>query len=162
MQRRYATADVFTNEPLGGNPVAVVLDSEGLTAAQMQALAAEFNYVETIRPPDCEIPFAGHPNIDTAFLLARERVMRGEPLPERCIFEEAAGLVTVDLIQEDGRIIGAELLSPQPLVRYTEVNPAVAAACLGVAPGGARPRSVSIRRQPIRAACGGRWQPAAV
>ena len=47
MQRRYATADVFTAEPLGGNPVAVVLDAEGLTTAQMQALAAEFNYVET-------------------------------------------------------------------------------------------------------------------
>ncbi len=46
MQRRYATADVFTAKPLGGNPVAVVLDAEGLTAAQMQALAAEFNYVD--------------------------------------------------------------------------------------------------------------------
>ena len=53
MPRRYATADVFTAEPLGGNPVAVVLDAEGLTTAQMQALAAEFNYVETtfVLPP---------------------------------------------------------------------------------------------------------------
>ena len=45
MQRGYATADVFTTEPLGGNPIAGVLDAEGLTTAQMQALAVEFNYV---------------------------------------------------------------------------------------------------------------------
>ncbi|WP_420608229.1 PhzF family phenazine biosynthesis protein [Novosphingopyxis sp.] len=149
MQRRYATADVFTAEPLGGNPVAVVLDAEGLTTAQMQALAAEFNYVETtfvlspadarhtahvrIFTPDREVPFAGHPNIGTAFLLAQERVMAGEPLPECFTFEEAAGLVTIDLMQENGRIVGAELLSPQPLVRHTEVNSALAAACLSLA-----------------------------
>jgi trans-2,3-dihydro-3-hydroxyanthranilate isomerase len=87
MQRRFATADVFSAQLLGGNPVAVVLDADGLTTAQMQALAAEFNYVETtfvfppadaghtahvrIFTPDREVPFAGHPNIGTAFLLAR-------------------------------------------------------------------------------------------
>jgi trans-2,3-dihydro-3-hydroxyanthranilate isomerase len=43
MRRRYATADVFTDKPLSGNPVAVVLNTEGLTNAQMQALAVEFN-----------------------------------------------------------------------------------------------------------------------
>jgi trans-2,3-dihydro-3-hydroxyanthranilate isomerase len=58
--------------------------------------------------------------------------MAGGPLPTRFIFEEAAGLVTVDLMQEDGRIVGAELLSPQPLVRHTEVSSALAAACLGL------------------------------
>ena len=146
--RRYATADVFTAEPLGGNPVAVVLDADGLTTAQMQALAAEFNYVETtfvlppadprhtahvrIFTPDREVPFAGHPNIGTAFLLARERVLAGEPPPDRFTFEEAAGLVTIDLMQENGRIVGAELLSPQPLTRHTEVRPALAAACLSL------------------------------
>ena len=51
MQRRYATAYVFTAEPFGGNPVAVVLGAEGLTTTQMQALAAEFNYVETTFVP---------------------------------------------------------------------------------------------------------------
>lgn len=149
MQRRYATADVFTTEPLSGNPVAVVLDAEGLTTAQMQALAAEFNYVETtfvlpaaepghtahvrIFTPDREVPFAGHPNIGTAFLLAREQVMMGGAPPERFIFEEAAGLVAIDLMHEDGMIVGAELLSPQYLVRHVEVDPARAAACLGLA-----------------------------
>ncbi len=149
MQRRYATADVFTTEPLGGNPVAVVLDAEGLTTAQMQALAAEFNYDETtfVQPaahpghtahvriftPDREVPFAGHPNIGTAFLLARERVMAGGAPPERFVFEEAAGLVLIDLMHEGGIVVGAELLSPQPLARQAEVDAARAAACLGLA-----------------------------
>ena len=59
MQRRYATADVFTTPQMSGNPVAVVLDAEGLTAAQMQALAAEFNTVETtfvLPPAACRLP----------------------------------------------------------------------------------------------------------
>lgn len=149
MQRRYATADVFTDRPLGGNPVAVVLDAEGLTTAQMQALAVEFNYVETtfvlppadpahtahvrIFTPDREVPFAGHPNIGTAFLLARERVATGQALPEQFVFEEEAGLVEIDLMHEDGAVVGADLLSPQPLARHAEVEVARAAACLGLA-----------------------------
>lgn len=148
MQRRYATADVFTTEPLGGNPVAVVLDAEGLTTAQMQALAAEFNYVETtfvlpaadpghtahvrIFTPDREVPFAGHPNIGTAFLLAREQVMAGGRVTKRFAFEEAAGLVLIDLMHEGGMVVGAELLSPQPLARHAEVDAAQAAVCLGL------------------------------
>lgn len=148
MRRRYATADVFTTEPLGGNPVAVVLDAEGLTTVQMQALAAEFNYVETtfvlpaadpahtahvrIFTPDREVPFAGHPNIGTAFLLAREQVKVGDALPKRFVFEEAAGLVSIDLMHEGGAVVGADLLSPQPLVRHAEVEVAQAAACLGL------------------------------
>lgn len=107
MQRRYATADVFTTEALAGNPVAVVLDAEGLTTVQMQALAAGFNYVETkfvlpsidpghtahvrIFTPDREVPVAGHPSIGTAFLLARERVMAEGLLPERFISRKRQG-----------------------------------------------------------------------
>ena len=75
MHRRYATADVFITEPMSGNPVAVVLDAEGLVVTQVQTLAAEFNYVENtfVLPPpmwptpDREIPFAGHSNTGTAF-----------------------------------------------------------------------------------------------
>jgi trans-2,3-dihydro-3-hydroxyanthranilate isomerase len=47
MQRRYVTVDVFTDRPFGGNPLAVVLDAGGLSTAQMQAIASEFNYSET-------------------------------------------------------------------------------------------------------------------
>jgi len=53
MQRRYITTDVFTDRIFGGNPLAVVLDAEGLTTSQMQAIATEFNYSETtfVLPP---------------------------------------------------------------------------------------------------------------
>src|SRR5260364_35858 len=53
MQRRYITVDVFTDRAFGGNPLAVVLDAEGLSTAQMQAIATEFNYSETtfVLPP---------------------------------------------------------------------------------------------------------------
>ena len=127
MRRRYATADVFTDVPFGGNPVGVVLDAQGLSTRQMQAIAAEFNYVETtfvlppqdqthtahvrIFTPDREIPFAGHPNIGTAFILAQGAHGPGG-LPGRFVFEEAAGLVHIDLLHEGGVVWGAELLSP--------------------------------------------------
>jgi trans-2,3-dihydro-3-hydroxyanthranilate isomerase len=53
MNRRYVTVDVFTTRAFGGNPLAVVLDAQGLSAAEMQALATEFNYSETtfVLPP---------------------------------------------------------------------------------------------------------------
>jgi len=89
MGRRYAILDVFTNTPLTGNPLAVVLDSEGLDDAQMLAIAGEFNLSETVfvQPPEnpghsanvriftpkVELPFAGHPTVGTAILLAHER-----------------------------------------------------------------------------------------
>ena len=88
MQRRYITVDVFTDRAFGGNPLAVVLDAGGLSTAQMQAIASEFNYSETtfVLPPrdpahdaqvriftvNREIPFAGHPNVGTAFVLATQ------------------------------------------------------------------------------------------
>jgi trans-2,3-dihydro-3-hydroxyanthranilate isomerase len=148
MQRRYATADVFTDKPLKGNPVAVVLNAEGLTPAQMQALAVEFNYIETtfvfppqnpahtarvrIFTPEREVPFAGHPNIGTAFLIARERIASGNLPPVHFAFEEAAGLVLIDLMHEGGTVVGAELLAPLPLTRGAEVDVARAAVCVGL------------------------------
>ena len=88
MQRRYITVDVFTDRAFGGNPLAVVLDAGGLSTAQMQSIATEFNYSETtfVLPPQdsandaqvriftvrSEIPFAGHPNVGTAFVLATQ------------------------------------------------------------------------------------------
>src|SRR5260370_42317345 len=107
MQRRYITVDVFTDRAFGGNPLAVVLDAGGLSTAQMQAIASEFNYSETtfVLPPrgahdarvriftvSNEIPFAGHPNVGTAFVLATQA---SKP-PARFLVEEGAGLVAVD------------------------------------------------------------------
>ena len=148
---RYATADVFTDRMFHGNPVAVVLNADKISPEQMQAIAREFNYTETtfvlpprdashtawvrIFTPSREVPFAGHPNIGTAFVLAQLSATRGENLPDRLVFEEEAGLVPVSLLREGGVVVGAELLSPQPLSRRTQVSPERAAACLSLEVG---------------------------
>jgi trans-2,3-dihydro-3-hydroxyanthranilate isomerase len=144
MRRRYITVDVFTDRAFGGNPLAVVLDAGGLSTAQMQAIASEFNYSETtfVLPPrdgahdaqvriftvNREIPFAGHPNVGTAFVLATEAA---KP-PARLKFEEGAGLVPVEILLAQGRVIGAELTAPQPLSRLTQLGAEQAAACISL------------------------------
>src|SRR3982074_1538802 len=144
MQRRYITVDVFTDRAFGGNPLAVVLDSGGLSTAQMQAIASEFNYSETtfVLPPRdsphdaqvriftvrSEIPFAGHPNVGTAFVLGAQAA---KP-PARLIFEEEAGLVPVEILQEAGMVIGAELTAPQRLGKFTQFSAEQAAACISL------------------------------
>src|ERR1700689_3165659 len=132
MQRRYITVDVFTDRAFGGNPLAVVLDAGGLSTAQMQAIAVEFNYAETtfVLPPrdrandahvriftvTTEMPFAGHPNVGTAFVLATQAA---KPLA-RLLFEEGAGLVPVEILQQQGSVVGAELTAPQRLSKLTQ------------------------------------------
>jgi len=107
MKRRYFTLDVFTDRRFAGNPLAVVLEADGLDPQQMQAVANEFNLPETVfvLPPDdgkhrarCriftpkrELPFAGHPTVGTAVLLASldggragELVLEEKVGPVRC------------------------------------------------------------------------------
>src|SRR6185312_504405 len=104
MQRRFVTLDVFTDKRFAGNPLAVVLDAEGLDAQAMQAIAREFNLSETVfvRPPADpahraalriftparELPFAGHPTVGTAVLLASLDKRSGE-----FVLEEGVGRV---------------------------------------------------------------------
>jgi trans-2,3-dihydro-3-hydroxyanthranilate isomerase len=144
MQRRYITVDVFTDRAFGGNPLAVVLDAGSLSTAQMQAIASEFNYSETtfVLPPRdsandaqvriftvrSEIPFAGHPNVGTAFVLATQAA---KP-PLRFRFEEGAGLVPVEILIEGGSVVGAELTAPQPLKKLTPLSAEQAAACISL------------------------------
>jgi trans-2,3-dihydro-3-hydroxyanthranilate isomerase len=146
LQRRYVTVDVFTDRVFGGNPLAVVLDAQGLDATQMQAIAAEFNYAETtfilpprdarysahvrIFTPRTEVPFAGHPNVGTAVVFAREREGKGGPPLDRLEFEEAAGLVPIRLIREKGGIVGAEFTAPETLTVGSKVSVADVAECL--------------------------------
>ncbi len=146
MERRYVTVDVFTDRVFGGNPLAVVLDGEDLSTAQMQAVAREFNYSETtfVLPPEDpahharvriftpmqELPFAGHPNVGTAFVLAQER---GEQAcPERFLFEERVGLVPLRLLRRDGEVVGAELTAPAPLDRGRQYDADAVAAVLSL------------------------------
>jgi len=78
------------------------------------------------------MPFAGHPNVGTAFVLARQMAARGEAVPDRLVFAEIAGLVPVDLLREGGAVVGAELTAPEVLSRRARVTPEQAAACLSL------------------------------
>jgi trans-2,3-dihydro-3-hydroxyanthranilate isomerase len=144
MQRRYITVDVFTDRAFGGNPLAVVLDAGGLSTEQMQAIATEFNYSETTfvlpsadRANDAnvriftvrsELPFAGHPNVGTAFVLATQAASA----PARLKFEEKAGLVPVEILMSQGKVAGAEFAAPQPLKKGPTVDAMEAAAILSL------------------------------
>jgi PhzF family phenazine biosynthesis protein len=105
--RRFAQVDVFTTVPLMGNPVAVVLDGEGLTTEQMQAMAAWTNLSETtfvlpptqagadyrvrIFTPRAELPFAGHPTLGTAHAVIEAGLAK--PRSSKLVQECAVGLV---------------------------------------------------------------------
>ncbi|MCT4656489.1 MAG: PhzF family phenazine biosynthesis protein [Cohaesibacter sp.] len=108
--RRYVLMDVFTGDALSGNPLAVVLDGDGLESERMQAIAAEFNLSETvfvtktsnpahnarlrIFTPTSELPFAGHPTVGSAVLLGMERFPDIEDEQDCMILlEETVGLV---------------------------------------------------------------------
>ena len=148
MKINYVTVDVFTDRAFGGNPLAVIPDARGLDAAQMQAIATEFNYSETtfvlppqdpahtarvrIFTPTNEIPFAGHPNVGTAFVLGRQQEVFGVPVGEGMVFEEDAGLVGIDLLRDGGEVSGAGFVAPQPLELGSEIDTATMADCVSL------------------------------
>jgi len=142
----YVTVNVFTDERFRGNPLAVLPDANGLTDAQMQAIAAEFNLSETtfvlppvdprhharvrIFTPTAEMPFAGHPNVGTGYVLA---TMAGDP-PEHYTFEEIAGLVRVHILRDTSRAIsGARVAAPRSLSIDIGIPVEIIAACAGLA-----------------------------
>jgi trans-2,3-dihydro-3-hydroxyanthranilate isomerase len=147
MRLNFVTVDVFTTTQFAGNPLGVVLNAEGLSSAQMQSIAAEFNLAETtfvlppkdpshtaevrIFTPRHEMPFAGHPNVGTAFALAREGKSYGRPVSgDKLIFEEKAGLVPITLLKDGAIVSGAQLASPQALSVTDEIPvDLVARAC---------------------------------
>jgi trans-2,3-dihydro-3-hydroxyanthranilate isomerase len=125
MQREFVTVDVFTDRRFGGNPLAVLPDGRGLTSAQMQSIAAEFNLSETtfvlpakaashtaevrIFTPKSELPFAGHPNVGTAFVLAN-RGVAGDALIFGRGWPGAHGL-----LRDGGAVVGPAA-APQPAI----------------------------------------------
>ena len=104
----FVTVDVFTDRRFGGNPLAVFPDARGMSDADMQSLAAEFNLSETtfVLPPadpantarvrifnrKAEMPFAGHPNVGTGWVLAKQ----GRAKDGTLRFEEIAGTAIFD------------------------------------------------------------------
>ena len=146
----YVTMDVFTEQPFGGNQLAVVSDARGLDGATMQRIANEFNYSETtfVLPPpegsDCiatvriftpvsELPFAGHPNVGTAFQVARLGELFGRPAGDAFRFSEGAGPVDCR-IRRDGERLSASIAAPRPLEIGDKLDPAVIAACASLSP----------------------------
>lgn len=161
----YVTVDVFTRTRFAGNQLAVIPDASGLSDRQMQSIAAEFNYSECtfVLPPDDiarsarvriftptdEIPFAGHPNVGTAFVLGLQGDLFGRPVPDAMQFEEIAGPVRVALIREDGQVVGARIEAPRPLDVSHAIDAETIAACASLAledlkPGGILPVMASV------------------
>jgi trans-2,3-dihydro-3-hydroxyanthranilate isomerase len=130
MQLDFHTLDVFTDCRYGGNPLVVVLGADGLSEAQMQAIAREFNLSETvfvlkaaspahtarlrIFTPSRELPFAGHPSIGAAVLLAEQRSagQTGER-DALVVLEEEIGTVRVGVRMRAGQAAFAELDAPK-------------------------------------------------
>lgn len=125
MQRRFTTLDVFTDVRFAGNPLAVVADAEGLNATTMQAIAREFGLPETvflfppgdavhtkrlrIFTPATELPFAGHPTVGTAALLA---LSSGSTKPQDLTLEEQIGIVRCHAAPKGSDIAHARFALP--------------------------------------------------
>ncbi|ALE96123.1 TPA: PhzF family phenazine biosynthesis protein [Serratia marcescens] len=146
--RAYKQVDVFTRTPLQGNPVAVVLEAEGLSSAQMLALARWTNLSETtfvLKPThpaadykvrifttEKELPFAGHPTLGTAHALLEAGLTPKRPgmVMQEC----GVGLVAVDIQQEGTLAFAAPEVELRPMAaEETErlmaaLRPAVMAA----------------------------------
>jgi trans-2,3-dihydro-3-hydroxyanthranilate isomerase len=142
---RYVLCDVFTDEALAGNQLAVFTDARDLDAPTMQRLARETNLSETVfclRPsvpdadvririftPTRELPFAGHPTLGSAFVLAG-------PLSKMVIrLETGAGIVPVELERDGARIVFGRMEQPVPTWEPV-ADPAPIFAALGVAGSG--------------------------
>jgi trans-2,3-dihydro-3-hydroxyanthranilate isomerase len=149
MKLHFVTVDVFTATQFAGNPLGVVLNAKGLTGGQMQAIAAEFNLAETtfvlppkdpahtaevrIFTPRYEMPFAGHPNVGTAFALARAGTSYGRAVDRnRVTFEEKAGIVPISLLKDAETVAGARLASPQLLTLGAEISAELIASACGL------------------------------
>jgi trans-2,3-dihydro-3-hydroxyanthranilate isomerase len=153
MTRRFQTLDVFTETALAGNPLAVVLNAEGLDDARMQAIAAEFNLSETvfvfeprnainsarvrIFTPKRELPFAGHPTVGAAALIAHQRasdLLAAQDL--RIVLEEPIGDVVCVARRRKGQALAAYFELPKLPERLHAEPPSTAeiASSLGLEP----------------------------
>ncbi len=135
---RYVIADVFTDTPLAGNQLAVFTDARDLDEVTMQALALEMGFSETVYvlppreggnaririfTPVTELPFAGHPTLGSAFVLAAPLQL------ETIALETGAGIVPVQLDRdESGRIVFGRMVQPVPTVAPFEATSEVLAA----------------------------------
>ena len=149
MSRDYAIYDVFTANPLEGNPLAVVFEADGLSDEAMAAIAGEFNLSETIFlqtpeneahsasarifTPKSELPFAGHPTVGAAVALVERR--GGLAGDGRIVtFEEKIGLVRCVVNDDDGTHFAEFDLPKLPVAIDLDLDKEEIAAALGLAP----------------------------
>jgi len=147
MDYRYYICDVFTDTRFGGNQLAVVPEARGLSAEHMQQIAREFNFSEStfvlpaeaghtrrvrIFTPTTELPFAGHPNVGTAFALAAAGEFGPLDEPITVTFEEKAGVVPIAIQRRDGTGIWCELAAPGRLSLGKTISPASLAAAVSL------------------------------
>ena len=144
----YSIVDVFTRSPFAGNPVAVIHDASDLSAKEMQSITIEFGFSEStfvlpsqdttfaarvrIFTPIDEIPFAGHPNIGTAFTVVTQDTAAGAMSDSEFIFDEIGGSVSVSIEHENDLPVGARIVAPQALEVFGECEPGLMAGCLGL------------------------------
>src|SRR5262245_28786139 len=145
---RYFILDVFTNQLLKGNPLAVVLDADNLSSETMLALAREFNLSETtfvLKPsspkaqrrvriftPALELPLAGHPVIGTWYLLAAEKMVATTEGWNTFHQEVLAGILPVEILVERGNVSQVRMTQAKPQY-FENVSADGIAQCLGIA-----------------------------
>lgn len=128
MRFHFYTADVFSDRIFGGNQLAVFPDAAGLDYKLMQLVAREFNFSETvfvfpprqashtrllrIFTPTMEVPFAGHPTIGAAHVLAAIGEVKLEGDVTHIVFEEEVGVIEVTVNSEGRRPVSAQLSAP--------------------------------------------------
>ena len=116
----FIQADVFTDRPFTGNPLAIFPEAEGLSSEEMQSIAKEMNLSETtfvlpatdlkaqfrlrIFTPASELPLAGHPVVGTCFVLAERGTLSLEEGDNRIHQECKAGVLPVDILVKGGRV----------------------------------------------------------
>jgi trans-2,3-dihydro-3-hydroxyanthranilate isomerase len=147
---RYFICDVFTDKKFCGNQLAVLPEAGGLSNSQMQKIAREFNFSESafvfspelgqtrkvrIFTPTKEVPFAGHPNIGTAFVLAKDGAFGDFREPVKVIFEEKVGFVPITIRYDGSNQIWCELSSPEELSIGDSVPPEFSASLLSLDTG---------------------------
>jgi trans-2,3-dihydro-3-hydroxyanthranilate isomerase len=145
----FVTADIFTDTPFGGNQLAVFPDASGIPEARLADVTREFNFSETtfVYPPDdarhtrrvriftpgAELPFAGHPTVGTAHVLAAIGAIPLTGDVTNIVFEEGVGPMRVSIRSEGGRPVFAQFTTAElPHVAAMPADRATLASVLGL------------------------------
>lgn len=144
---RFLQLDVFTSAPFGGNQLAVFFDATNITSEEMQAIAREMNFSESvfvipatdpqalarlrIFTPQIELPFAGHPVIGTTFALAEAGYIRPSSASPVTL-EVGIGPLAIELLFADGRLSFAWMQQPTPVFQAWNGDRAALAAALSL------------------------------